>query len=530
VGPPHFEEEAEHPVVADLQRADARPLHLAGLVAGDPGLAATGKLTKFVEPLVESLPDEAALSGSDRAALGEGGGKTGGEIVAGIEAVAEFAEQACCRVEQAEQARQHRHGMADPFEVAGPGPPGDHSAHEPLEITHAGETVGQPRCQRRVVHEPRHRIEPLVDRQLLHQRGSDPCGQQATAHGGSGAVEHAGERPLPRAAGEAAEQFEAPPGSLIDLHPQARPPGGKGVDPGHRRRFVLLEVGHDSAGRGDARRVVRQIETEALEPTVAQSPGQRRFGRGRLEPPVGTGGEHPRPSGLTQHRLHRLAVSLAAEAFGRVESKQQVGKVVAVDNRRLETSSGHVDPGHARAARSVFAAALAGLDADRHEPVAAGRLEKRLVGRDSRCHDPGHLAAEQALGGSAVGRWRLHLLADRHPASGSHELCQLRVELVVGKARHRHRVGPLVAAGERQPKQVGHLAGVVAEEFIEVSHPEQQHRTRTAGLGLFELLHHWRRHDPRNVAQHEGCFDQEAPPAYNTVGRSLGPRRGHGRR
>jgi len=67
---------------------------------------------------------------------------------------------------------------------------------------------------------------------------------------------------------------------------------------------------------------------------------------------------------------------------------------------------------------------------------------------------------------------------------------EIRIELMVGKARHRDRVFPLVAAGERQPQHAGRRLGVVVKQLVEVPHAKQQQRIAADGLGVFVLLHH----------------------------------------
>ena len=161
-----------------------------------------------------------------------------------------------------------------------------------------------------------------------------------------------------------------------------------------------------------------------------------------------------------------------------------VGQVVGADDGRLEAAGRDVDPGDADAARSARRPPRRSAGWDRHETVGAGGIEERLIGGDPRRDDPGHLAAEQPLGRLGV----VDLFADGHPAAGGDELGQLRVELVVGEAGHRQGVGALVTAGEREVEQAGGLAGVVAEELVEIAHPEEHQGSRAAGLGRLELL------------------------------------------
>jgi len=160
-----------------------------------------------------------------------------------------------------------------------------------------------------------------------------------------------------------------------------------------------------------------------------------------------------------------------------------IGHVVALHHGRLEAARRDVDPREADLRLRVVAAAPW---QDREQPVAACGIEQRLVGGDARRDDPRHLAAKEPLGGLGV----VDLLADGHVPPRGDELHELRVELVVWEARHRQGVGTLFAAGEREVEEVGGLTGVVAEELVEVSHPEEYERARAAGLRGLELLHH----------------------------------------
>jgi hypothetical protein len=119
--PADLQEEAEHAVVAHLQGGDARAGDLAGLVVGDPGLASAGQFTELVEPRVAAGLHEPAVAGEDGAALAERGRDPRGDVGARVEPLAEIREQACRAIEDRAHVGQDRGGVADPFEVAGPG-------------------------------------------------------------------------------------------------------------------------------------------------------------------------------------------------------------------------------------------------------------------------------------------------------------------------------------------------------------------------------------------------------------------------
>jgi hypothetical protein len=480
--PADLQEEAEHAVVADLERGDARPLDLLRLVAGDPGLAAGGELHELVEGRVEARPDEAALAGEHRAAFAERGGDAGGDVGAGVEAVAEIAQQAAARTEQRHHVGEDRRRPADPLEVARAGPARHHPADEPLDVADARQPLREPRREDRVGDERGHRIETVVDRRHVDQRRREPVAEEPRPHRRLRAVEHAGQRARAASGGHRAHELQAAAGGLVDLEPSPRPPGGERVDPADRGRLVLLEIRHHRAGGRDAGGIGGQLEPEPLEPPTAERPADRSLGGGGVEPPVGPGREEPAAGG--PHELRDgLAVLLRTQALRGIEPQQVVEHVVPLRDRRLEAARGHVDPREPHLPAGVVAS---GRRQDRDQPVGPRRIEERLVGGDAGGDDPRHLATEQALGRLRV----VDLLADRHVPARGHELHQLRVELVMREPRHRQGVGALVAAGEREVEQVGGLAGVVAEELVEVSHPKQHERAGAAGLRRLELLHH----------------------------------------
>ena len=129
----------------------------------------------------------------------------------------------------------------------------------------------------------------------------------------------------------------------------------------------------------------------------------------------------------------------------------------------------------------------AGSD-DRGQEIARLRVEQRIVGQRAGRDDPRHLALHQPLGQLRV----FDLLANRGAVAGRDDLRQVRIELMVRKPGHRHRVVALVAAGEREAQHAGGRLRVVEEQLVEVAHAKQQQRIAGGPLGLVVLLHHGR--------------------------------------
>ena len=182
VGAADLQEEAKHAVVAHLERADARPLDLLCLVAGDPCLAAAGEFDEFVERCVEAGADETAVAGVDRAALAKRRASSGCNVGAGIEAVAEVGEQAASATKRGHDVGKDGRGPANPFEVARTGAAGHHAAHQSLEVADAGEPLGEPAGERGIGNERCHGVEAVVDRGPVDERRREPFAEQPRPH------------------------------------------------------------------------------------------------------------------------------------------------------------------------------------------------------------------------------------------------------------------------------------------------------------------------------------------------------------
>ena len=251
----------------------------------------------------------------------------------------------------------------------------------------------------------------------------------------------------------------------------------------------------DPARRADAGEIVGKIEAEPFETRPADGPVDRAAGASLLKPPIRARGDGRGSACRPEERFDGGAILDGAQAFGRLEAKHQIGDILGGHDRSFEGAGGDVDPGEAHRCRSggvghVIAVVARGAGrragSEGEEPVAAGGIKEGLVGSDAGGDDPGYFSAEEPFGCFRV----VDLFADGDAATGGDELDELRIELMVGKPGHRHGVGPLVAAGEREIEEIRSLAGIVAEELVEIPHPKEDQRAGAACLRRFELLHH----------------------------------------
>jgi hypothetical protein len=108
--------------------------------------------------------------------------------------------------------------------------------------------------------------------------------------------------------------------------------------------------------------------------------------------------------------------------------------------------------------------------AHRHEPGGPGGIEHVLLqhraGGDDADDLPPHDARPRA--------GRLDLLADGDLVAGLEQPCQISAGGVKRDAAHRHPVGALAPCGEGDAEQLRGADGVLEEELVEVTEPEEE--------------------------------------------------------
>ena len=123
----------------------------------------------------------------------------------------------------------------------------------------------------------------------------------------------------------------------------------------------------------------------------------------------------------------------------------------------------------------------------RCQPVVLLAVEHRAAHDHTGGHQFGDAALDEFLGQLGV----LELVADGDALAGTHQLGQVGVQRMVGKARHLGRCGGSVAAARQGDAQnLARRHRILQVGLIEVSHAEQQHGVGMLGLHLDELLHH----------------------------------------
>ena len=335
--PAHLEKEAKHTVEADLQRRNAGPLALAGLILGNPGFPARCQFRQFVIAGIKAGPNEPTLPSERRAAIPQGGGDAARQVIAGVKFLCECRQQgrpigsissrqAGRLAKQPKQVGEHRRCLTDAFQVPRPGPARDHPASQAFNVANALQQRSHPLGHGSMGNEDRHRIEPAIDGCLVDQGRSQPVDQQPAAHGGAGRVKHPGQRavPTPPLGTCGSDEFEAATGRLVDFHSQARSPGSQRLDPADRSWLVLFEIGNDATSRSDRQRFRREVKAQPLKADATERGGGFRCRRVILKPPVRPSGDRCFNAGLGERPGHKVAVSLTADNFRSIQPQQMI--------------------------------------------------------------------------------------------------------------------------------------------------------------------------------------------------------------
>ncbi len=328
-------------------------------------------------------------------------------------------------------------------------------------------------------------VQAILDRPDGEERAQHPVAQQASPHGGAGAIQDREERPFAPAVARVLGHLERPPGRLVEDHGVPRLAPGDAGDVLQVRLVGLLQAVQQRPGGAD--RQVTLLDAEAGEAGDSQRFGQ---GAGRR-----AGGQGPARDRMSQDAgealLRQEAVErhpLGVENLARPEQGdlggQGLGSLGAVMLRQAEIAGREIEIGAAvrSAARPAAAVDLEGGDV-----VGLRRPELRGVGHGAGGDDAGHGPLHDPLRGARV----LDLVADRHPVALLDEPRHVAVGGMVRHAAHRRLVRRAAPAG-RQGEGQGprRHEGVVVEHLVEIAQAEHQDGVRVLGLDGPVLAQH----------------------------------------
>ena len=114
-------------------------------------------------------------------------------------------------------------------------------------------------------------------------------------------------------------------------------------------------------------------------------------------------------------------------------------------------------------------------------------LEDIVRGDHAGGYDLGDAPLDQLIGQLRI----FELIADSHPLARPHQLRQVSVERMVGKARQLDMLrGSVGTLGERDAEDLGRLDSIVGKGLVEVAHTKEQDSIGMLLLELHVLPHH----------------------------------------
>ena len=512
VGGGDFDVIAEDPVETDLQRGDAGLLEQPGLVGGQPGGGVPLQQPGLVEFRIDAVAEEPALA-EVRRRLGQAAVddlhrqrfEVRGQPV---ELCADRFERGRAG-EEFPEAGELADAAAEGDHVPRGGPPQGHAAGDPGHVLHRPDQVDEFVPQPLVGQQRRDDLLPGLDRPAVGQRIAEPLAEQPLAHRRDAPPHRGQQRAVGRARPHGAFDLEArearpvqhqagrrvdPAGRLqVRQRPERRAGGlphrgggrrgGAGGQTSRIRGLGVQQVAEQGPGGGDGRRVVGQ--PEALERRHAEVLAERPLGFREPEAPDRPcgGRERRRGPGRGQRRRQSVAVvGVGEDHFARTSSGQFVGQAGQGHGDDGEGAGGDFGRGDRRGQGLGRRRILGRAEHHRGHEVRPALFEQPLVHQRARREDAGDGPLHHPLGVSRV----LHLVGHRHAEALADHPPQVVFQSVVGHPGHG---GAAIAAGEGDAQGPVGGNGVLAEELVEIAHPEEEHAAGVLPLEAAVLLH-----------------------------------------
>ena len=522
---------AEDLVVADLERADAGRLPLAGLEGQDVALAVAGQRSAAVQLVVDAGGDHPALGQGGGGRRFEGAGEIGGQagqrigdrqpgeqLGAGVLGGRDRAGGRQRRTRTAlprrrardlgqrrEQLGQRRQTVAESGRLARRQRAQDRPRQQPLRVADRRQQLADALPPRRICEQRSDRPVAAGDGRRPAQRPPQPVAEGASARGGDGAVEDRQQTPPPSPFPQGAEDLQVGEGGGIENGAVGGLLQRHAADVGEVAPLGLPGVGERR--RGGAHRRLGAVEAETAQAGGAELPleqlggpasgragGRRRAACGRRPGPRSR--RRSRPAARPRRRAPR--------AGGAARDPPPPPRRPASGGRR----SGRSRRRGRRAPPPPFSPLRAS------HTTAARRLSSLPSSSAGSLTVPGVITRTTSRRTRPLGLGRVfHLVADGDLEAGGEQLADVAFEGVVGHAAHRRlAVGPLLAGGELDLEDRRGPPSVVEEQLEKIAHPVHQDRIRVLRLDLQVVAEHRRQRG--ELGRHAGSIlTAHAPPA-----------------
>ena len=469
----HFQVVAEDPVVADLQRPDARPLALLPLQSGDVLLGVPRRRSQVVQLLREPRPHDAPVAALRRRVVVHGRSDDGNDILARVHVAAKPADGSLALRQQVDHGGHGLEASAQRHHLAGRRVASGHPVDQPLQVAHAAEQCSGVLAPDAARVEPRHGVQPALQLVAIEERLSQPPPQQATAHRRLRVVEHVQQR---RPASEAprAEELQVPPRLVVEHHVPFRRVRAERRDLPDVALLRVLQVGEQRARSPDGQRLaLAPVGLERGDAEVLQQRAPR-----RREAEVGVA-----------RQCHGGTAIVARRGFERAEDARGVQLLGDEQLRGAEALQLQRQRQQRHLRRRELRRRDVGVGQSREVPLQRNGRDE-VVGplvQQARLHDRPRRddAHDVALDQPGACHGVADLLADGHLVAAADEPRQVALQRVRWHAGHGHSLSLAhVAARQHDVELRRRRARVLVEGLVEIAEPEEDDGVGVARLHL----------------------------------------------
>ena len=462
---------AMHPVVTHLEGADPGAFTLAFLDLHQVVAGVFAQACEFVQLAVVACPKHAAVAYDHGRVVDDGALQGLRQLRVGADALGNGLEVGQFQGGQVLlELRQGQEGVAQSGQVPRPRGAESDPREDALDVADAAQAIMDGFVMV-ALEQGADAVPALAHGFGVAQRSVEPAPQQASAHGGGGAVHDRGEGVL-LAAAQVGVDFQVAAAGRVHGHTFLPPFAAEPADVGEVVALGVTRVLQQAAGGLDGQGQV--LAAEATQVAYLELARQQSVGGLHLEQPGALAAY-----AIVAFQQLRVGEILADQDLRGLEPL----KLGAEGFRRIHLLDHELAGGHLQ--RRDPERAL--MTMDRQQQVIPAFLQQRLIAQGARRNDAHHLAVNRALGGFRVAC----LFTDGNGVATTDQARDVALRGVIGDPRHGYRLaGGLAPGGQGDVQHFRGTAGVLVEQFVEVAHAVEQQLVRVLGLELQILAHH----------------------------------------
>ena len=349
--------------------------------------------------------------------------------------------------------------------------PVSHLVHQALHVIDAAEFLLQRHACHPVAGQLSDGIQPFIDLPDIQQRLFDPAAQETSAHCGRCSVDQVQEGSF-FSASQTFRQFQVPSGVLIQQHGPSV--FSKANVPDMLQGILLGFVQVFDQRASGAGCLFPVIQSDGCQIGQSEVAAQGFLGVVRLEPVAWL------PADIRAFRAEKAlkGIRIVADDLHRMDPADLGPQQVHLRLHHVKLAGGYIRIGET---------GLFPVDADAHQEIVGFVFQHGRIRDRSRRDHPDHIPFHESF----CRRRIFHLLADGNLVSFGDQFFDVCVHGMIRDAAHRCPLfQSAVLSGQGQFQFPGSRFGILKEQLIEVTQPEQQQAVVILLMDPQILLHH----------------------------------------